>query len=118
MLILASSCRAECGVDQHVHAPPGVDGLLHHGFHRCKVGHRGRIGQVAARSTNLIHHLLRRTCCTTAAIHGTTQIIDQHLGAAGRQGQRMLTPQAATCTRDDGYAALNSMSAMERLSCI
>ena len=93
-------------VDQHIHAAPGVDGLLHHGFHRGKVGHRGRIGQgLAARSTNLIHHLLRRACCTTAAIHSTAQVIDQHLGAAGRQGQRMLTPQAATCTRDDGYAA-------------
>ena len=93
-------------VDQHIHAAPGVDGLLHHGLHRCKVGHRGCVGQgLAARSTNLVHHLLRRTCGATAAVHGTAQVIDQHPGAAGRQGQRMLTPQAATCARDDGYAA-------------
>ena len=93
-------------VDQYVHTAPGVDGLLHHGLHRCKVGHRGRIGQgLAACSTNLIHHLLRRACCTTAAIHGTTQVIDQHFGAAGRQGQRMLAPQATARTRHDGYAA-------------
>ena len=94
-------------VHQNVHPAPGVDGLLHHGFDRRKVGDRGAIGQrLATGSADFIDHRLRRADRAALAVHAAAQVIDQHLGAARRQCQRMLAAQAATGARHDGHAAV------------
>ena len=94
-------------VHQNVHAAPGVDGLLHHGLDRSKIRHRRAVGQrLAPCRADFVHHRLRRRHRAAATIHRATQVVDQHLGAALGQRQRMLAAQAAAGARHDGHAAL------------
>jgi hypothetical protein len=94
-------------VDEDIDPAPGVDGLLHHGLHRGKVGHRGAVGQgFAPGGADLVHHRLRRRDRAARAVHRAPEVVDHHPGPAGGQGQRMLTSQAAAGAGHDGHAAV------------
>ena len=71
---------------------------------------------LAAGGADVINHRLCGAHRATAAIDRTAQIVDQHLGAARCQRQRMLAAQATTGARHDGHTALE-VDTHESFSC-
>jgi hypothetical protein len=81
-------------VDQDVHAPPGIDRLLDHGFDGRLVGHRCAVpDRLAAGRTNLLRHAFCRSGATAGAVARAAQIIDHHSCTARRQRQSMLSAE-------------------------
>jgi hypothetical protein len=67
-------------VDQDVHAPPGIDRLLDHGFDGRLVGHRCAIpDRLAASCANLLRHAFCRSGATAGAVARAAQIIESPL---------------------------------------
>ncbi len=84
-------------VDHGVDPPKGIERLFNHAMRRCPVGHAVAIGAcLATGRPNLVHHGLSPRAILAFARHAGTQIIDQHSGALGCQGQRELPANAAT----------------------
>ena len=94
-------------VDQNINAAPGRHGLLHHGLHRSKIGHRRAVRKrFTASGANLRSHRFGSADRAARAIPCTAQIVDQHLGATRCQRQRMGPTQATAGTCHDGHLAL------------
>jgi hypothetical protein len=65
--------------------------LLHHSLHSGVVGDRGPVGQrLATQRFDLVHHRLCSAYAAAAAVNCSAQIVNQHLGPALSQRQRML----------------------------
>ena len=80
--------------------------MVNHGLHGFKVRHRCAIGQgFAARCADFIDHRLRGRDRAAHTMHIAAQVVDEHLGPACGQRQRVLLAQTAAGARDDGHAA-------------
>ena len=94
-------------VHQDIHTAPLIHSLLDHGFHFVVIGHVGAIGNgLTAQSLYLSHHGQSRFTGAPRTVFGSTQIIDNNLGAALGQFDSMAAPETLACTGDNGDFAV------------
>ena len=88
-------------VDHHVDAAKAVDGRLNDAGCACGIRHAVGIGRgLTTQGFDFVHHFLRGACILAFARDGRTDVIDHHLGALTRHGQRDVAANAATCAGD------------------
>ena len=82
------NCASEL-LDRHVHERLRADSRRH----------VARVGDgMAPCGDDRGGHVGRRPGVGAHALHGATEVVDHHLGAFGREEQRVLTPESATGT--------------------
>ena len=94
----------EAGVaHERVEAAPRVDGLSHHGAGQRPVGHIGVVdGGRPARGGDLGGHGGGSVIdAGQGAVVSHTEVVDQHVGALGREGQGMGPSQTPAGAGDD-----------------
>ena len=98
-----------CVGDEDVDPAERVHGLFDHVLDAGVVGHGRTVGDcLAAHSLDFFDNLVCSAGRSARTVHGASEIVDDHLGAAACEFEGVLPAQAAAGACHDGHLAVKT----------